>query len=84
MQNKYGYFVDNVKVKRNEFFKQLKKYSQTARRIDTIAGWCGVDILEFDEKKYNRYVRDISNGIRIFVSDGKKYKQFYRVKYVDF
>ena len=77
---KYNYFVDNVQVKRNDFFNQLRNLSQTARRIDTIAGWCGVDILEFDKKKYDRFVRDINNGIGIFVSDGKHYTLFNRVK----
>lgn len=84
MQNKYGYFVDNVKVSRSDFFSQLKSLSQTARRVDTIAGWCGVDIMEFDEKKYKQYMRDINNGIGIFINDGKYYKLFRRVKYIDF
>lgn len=75
---KYNYFVDNVQVKRNDFFNQLRNWSQTARRVDTIAGWCGVDIMEFDEDKYNGYVKDINNGFVVIVVDGKSNKKFQR------
>ena len=75
---KYNYFVDNVQVKRNEFFKELKHWSQTARRVDTINGWCGVDIMEFDEEKYKGYVKDINNGFVVIVLNGKLSKAFRR------
>ena len=75
---KYEYFVDGELVKRNEFFNQLKNWSQTARRIDTIAGWCGVDIMEFDEKKYKNHMRTINNGIVLIIVDGKRSKKFER------
>ena len=75
---KYNYFVDNVQVNRSEFFKQLRNWSQTARRIDTIAGWCGVDIMEFDEEKYKGYVKDINNGFVVIVLNGKLSKAFRR------
>lgn len=78
MNKKYNYFVDGIQVKRSEFFNQLKNWSQTARRIDTIAGWCGVDIMEFDEKKYNRHVREINSGVTLIVIDGKLSKKFQR------
>jgi len=78
MRKKYNYFVDNVQVKRSEFFKQLKHCSQTARRVDTIAGWCGVDIMEFDEGKYKGYVKDINNGFVVIVLNGKSSKAFCR------
>lgn len=76
--NKYNYFVDNVQVKRSDFFKQLRNWSQTSRRVDTIAGWCGVDIMEFDEEKYKGYIRDINNGFVVVVLDGKSSKSFRR------
>lgn len=75
---KYNYFVDNVQVKRNEFFKELKHWSQTARRIETIAGWCGVDIMEFDEEKYKGHVKDINEGFAIIIVNGKATKKFQR------
>ena len=75
---KYNYFVDNVQVKRSEFFKQLRHWSQTARRVDTINGWCGIDIMEFDEEKYKGYVKDINNGFVVIVLNGKLSKAFRR------
>jgi hypothetical protein len=75
---KYNYFVDNIQVNRSEFFKQLRQLSQTARRVDTIAGWCGVDIMEFDEEKYNGHVKDINSGFVVIVMSGKLSKSFRR------
>lgn len=75
---KYNYFVDGIQVKRNEFFEQLRNWSQKSRRIDTIAGWCGIDIMEFDEKKYNAHVRDINNGIGLTIVEGRASKSFRR------
>ena len=76
--NKYNYFVDNVQVKRNEFFKQLKKYSYRDRLVDVINGWCGVSVREFDEKKYKERIRDINNGYVVLVMDGSVSKAFRR------
>jgi hypothetical protein len=76
--HKYNYFVDNVQVKRSEFFNQLKNLSQTARRVDTIAGWCGVDIMEFDEEKYKGYLKDINEGFAIIVVNGQVHTKFQR------
>lgn len=76
--SKYNYFVDNVQVPRNDFFKQLRKYSHRPKRVATIAGWCGVDIMEFDEKKYKEHVRDINNGYVVLVMNGKSSKSFKR------
>lgn len=74
---KYNYFVDNVQVPRKEFFAKLK--SQCRRIVDTqvIAGWCGVDVVEFDEKKYKKCLRSINEGVDIMFFDGK-YKVFRR------
>lgn len=73
---KYNYFVDGIQVKRNEFFEQLRNWSQKSRRIDTIAGWCGIDIMEFDEKKYREHLRDLNNGTSIIVVHGRASKSF--------
>jgi hypothetical protein len=75
---KYNNFVDNVQVKRNEFFKELRNWSQTARRVDTINGWCGVDIMEFDEKQYEDHMKCIRSGIGIIIMNGNACKQFQR------
>ena len=76
--SKYNYFVDGIQVKRNEFFEQLRNWSQKSRRVDTIAGWCGVDIMEFDKKKYDAHVRDINNGIGLTIIEGRASKSFRR------
>lgn len=75
---KYNYFVDNVQVKRNEFFAQLKKYSYKDRLVDVINGWCGVSVREFDEKKYKEHVKDINNGYVVLVMNGNTSKAFKR------
>lgn len=77
---KYNYFVDNVQVKRNEFFTQLKKYSYRDRLVDVINGWCGVSVREFDEKKYKERVRDINNGYIVIIFFGQTGKSFKRTE----
>lgn len=74
---KYNYFVDGTLVPKKDFFDKLK--SQCRRIVDTqvIAGWCGVDVVEFDEKKYKRCLRSINEGVDIMFFDGK-YKVFRR------
>ena len=75
---KYNYFVDGIQVKRNKFFEQLRNWSQKSRRIDTIAGWCGIDIMEFDEKKYREHLKDLNNGIGLTIVEGRASKSFRR------
>ena len=74
--SKYNYFVDSVQVKRNDFFEQLKNWSQKSRRIDTIAGWCGIDIMELDEKKYREHLKNLSDGMTLIIVDGRISKSF--------
>ena len=78
MRKKYQYFVDNVQVKRGEFFAQLKKYSYRDRLVDVINGWCGVSVREFDEEKYKERMRDINNGYVVLVMDENVSKAFKR------
>ena len=77
MRKKYKYFVDDTQVPRNESFEKLK--SQCTWVVDTqvITGWCGVSVLDFDEKKYTRCLRDINDNVEIFFMNGK-YKHFRR------
>ena len=77
---KYNYFVDNVQVKRSEFFAQLKKYSCKDRLVDVINGWLGVSVREFDEKKYKERVRDINKGYIVLVFVGQTGKAFKRTE----
>lgn len=75
---KYNYFVDNVQVKRSDFFNELKKYSYKDTLVDVINGWCGVSVREFDEKKYKEHVRDINNGYVVLVMNSEVSKAFKR------
>ena len=75
---KYNYFIDNVQVKRNEFFDQLKQYSYRDRLVDVINGWCGVSVREFDENKYKEHMRDIHNGYVVLIMVGNTSKSFAR------
>ena len=75
---KYNYFVDGIQVKRNEFFEQLRNWSQKSRRIDTIAGWCGIDIMELDEKKYREHVKNINCGMTLIIVNDRLSKTFRR------
>lgn len=77
---KYNYFIDNVQVKRNEFFAQLKQYSYRDRLVDVINGWCGVSVREFDEKKYKERMRDINNGYVVLVFVENVSKAFKRTE----
>lgn len=76
---KYNYFVDNVQVKRSDFFNELKKYSYKDRLVDVINDWCGISVREFDEKKYKERMKDINNGYVVLVMNGKSSKSFKRV-----
>ena len=81
MRKKYAYFVDNVAMPKKDFIKELKKCCQRVVQTDVIAGWCGVDIVGFDEKMFNTELRNINNKIRVSLPDGygaKTYKLFYR------
>lgn len=76
---KYNYFVDNVQVKRSEFFEQLQRHSYRDRLVDVINGWCGVSVREFDEKKYQERMRDINKGYIVLVMVGNTSKAFKRI-----
>jgi hypothetical protein len=78
MSKQYAYFVDNVEVSRKDFFAKLRKCCHKAVRIDTIAGWCGVDIMEFDEKQYREAQRDIRNGSTLIMFRNHKGTSFKR------
>ena len=74
---KYNYFVNNVQVPKKDFFAQLRDSCQRVVDTDVIAGWCGVDIMEFDEKRYKRCLRDLNDGVEIFIigSHSKSFKR---------
>lgn len=73
---KYNYFVNNLQVTKKSFFATLKSCCRKVTHTEVIAGWCGVDFVEFDEKKYKKCVRDLNDGSEIFFIDaGKSFRR---------
>lgn len=72
MRNKYDYFVNGEKMKRKDFMKELKSCCQKVIRTDVIAGWCGVDLMGFNEKTFRRNMRDIEKGITVMFPEYNK------------
>ena len=56
--NKYLYYVNNKPVTKKEMTDKLKKFCY--RVVDTqYCGMIGIDTVELDEKKFNKYLRHI-------------------------
>lgn len=71
MRKKYEYFVNNEKLTRKDFLSKLKNCCY--RVVDTqMVGLIGVDFTEFDEKKFNRELRAINNGVIVCFCDAQK------------
>ena len=65
--NKYQYYVNGNPVTKKEMVKRLKEccYKVT----DTMqVGLIGIDMVEFDEKKFNRSLRHIYDPSYLFVA----------------
>lgn len=65
--NKYQYYVNGNPVTKKEMVVRLKEccYKVT----DTMqVGLIGIDMVEFDEKKFNRSLRHICNPSYLFVA----------------
>lgn len=76
MRKKYDYFVNGNKMSRKEFMEELKKCCYKVVHTDVIAGWCGVDFCEFDEKKFNSEMRAINNGVIVmFAGENKTFRR---------
>ena len=81
MRNRYDYFVNNEKTAKKDFVKELESCCQKVIRTDVIAGWCGVNLMVFDEKKFRRNMRDIEKGIVVmFPEYNKTFKRKIVVK----
>lgn len=72
MRNKYDYFVNGEKMTRKDFMKELKSCCKKVMCTDIVAGWCGVDLMVFDEKKFRRDMRDIEKGITVMFPEYNK------------
>ena len=76
MRNKYDYFINNEKVMKKDFVKELKSCCQKVIQTDVIAGWCGVSLMDFDEEKFRQNMRDIENGVVVmFLERNKTFKR---------
>ena len=72
MRKKYEYFVNGNKLSRKDFMEELKKCCYKVVDTDVVAGWCGIEFHEFDEKKFNKNMRSINNGSIIMFFDAQK------------
>lgn len=76
MRNKYDYLINNEKFTKKDFINELKKCCLKVIRTDVIAGWCGVDLMGFDEERFRKSMRDIENGVVVmFLGRDKTFKR---------
>ena len=61
MRKKYAYFVNGKEMSRKDFIHKLEGCSLTVVATDVV-GCIGIDFREFDQKKFNRYMREINKG----------------------
>ena len=81
MRKKYGYFVDNVEMKKKDFMEELKKCCYRVIRTNVVAGWCGVDFVDYDEKQFKCELKSIESGMHVMLPNeygSKTYKLVYR------
>lgn len=76
MRKKYSYFVNGNELSRKDFIHEFKMCCQKVVRTDVIAGGCGIDICEPDEKRFNKYMRQINKNYTVCFADSGK--SFYR------
>ena len=72
MRKKYNYFINGKDFTKQEFVNELKLCCRKIVSTDVVAGWCGVEYCEFDENKFNKYMRDIEKGSIIVFYDSNK------------
>ena len=72
MRKKYKYYVNNKECKsKKEFAEKLKQCCVKVVRTDWVNEYIGVDLAEFDEKKFRENMRAIEYGTSvIFLSSG--------------
>ena len=76
MRNKYDYLINNEKFTKKDFMTELKSCCRKVIHTEVIAGWCGVDLVDFDEEKFNKTMRDIEKGyVVLFLQYNKTFKR---------
>lgn len=73
MRKKYNYFVNGKMMPRKEFMEKLKMDCQKVVQTD-LCGDLGIDVCDFDEKKFNHYMYEIDNGVILFINN-KDYRR---------
>lgn len=73
MRKKYNYFVNGKIMSRKEFMDELKMDSQRVVRTD-YCGDIGINLCEFDQKKFNHYMYEINKGVIVFINN-KNYRR---------
>jgi hypothetical protein len=72
MRKKYKYYVNNKECKnKKEFMEILKQHCTKVIRTDWVNEYIGIDLEDFDEKKFKENMRAIEYGTSIiFLSSG--------------
>ena len=69
------YYINSIVTSKEVFFKWLRVDCRKVVDTDVVAGWCGVDICDFDKKKYSQMLRKLRKGeIVMFLDSGRVYK----------
>ena len=68
MRKKYNYFVNGKVMPRKEFMGKLKMDCLKVVRTD-YCGDIGIDLCEYDEKKFNYYMRAVSDCMFIIIGN---------------
>lgn len=73
MRKKYNYFVNGKMMSRKKFMDELKMDCQ--RIVETnCCGYIGIDVCEFDQKKFNHWMYEINRGVILFIGN-KDYRR---------
>lgn len=73
MRKQYGYYINGIEMSRKEFMDKLKMDSQRVVRTD-YCGDIGINLCEFDQKKFNHYMYEINKGVIVFINN-KNYRR---------
>lgn len=75
MKRKYIYYFNATKVSKKEFVHKLQMDCQKVVSTDYSCGF-GVDLMQFDKKKFNENMRSIKDGSHVIFLDSKN--KYYR------
>ena len=68
------YLINSKEVPKNEFFRSLRQDCVKVTDTHVVAGWCGIDVKTFDEKRYRRTLAGLRRGhMVLFLDQGRTY-----------